>query len=164
MEPSAQQRCTAAKEIAACMIQQVETLASDGIIANAPETGSSEARVSWLITRLTQITEACITNELYTLHRGAPFEVDGKAMKWGKTYQTTAANWKDGWRAVADALAEVRNCKGGGTNREEMTAASTVEDDARSVMMMCLSWMTDGVDMQETVDAAMPSAPQRCQI
>ena len=63
-EPSAQQRCAAAQEIAACMIQQVETLTSDGIIANVPETGSSEAKVLWLITRLTQNTEACLTNEL----------------------------------------------------------------------------------------------------
>ena len=139
------------------MIQQVEALTSDGTVANAPETGSSKATVQWLMTTLTQIAETCITNELYALHRGAPFEVDGQAMKWGKTYQTTAANWKDGWRAVADALAEVRNTRGGGASREEMTATSTVEDDARAVMSLCSAWVTDSAVMRETVDEAMCS-------
>ena len=157
MKPSVQQRCAAAQEIATCMIQQVEALTSDGTVANAPETGSSKATVQWLMTTLTQIAETCITNELYALHRGAPFEVDGQAMKWGKTYQTTAANWKDGWRAVSDALAEVRNTRGGGASREEMTATSTVEDDARAVMSLCSAWVTDSAVMKETVDEAMCS-------
>ena len=112
-------------------MQQVEFLTSVGTIANMPETSSSKAQISWLMTKVTQITEACIGNELYNLHRGVPFDhafdVDGTEMKWGKTHQTTASKWKEAWKAVTVTLAEVRYDRGGGTSCEEVTAASTVE-------------------------------------
>jgi len=153
-----------ALEVALTMIQQAEALAEDepeGTDVTAellPETTEFEERTAWLTETLRQNTVVGVWNEIHSLHRGAHFDVtaqEAEDMKWGSSRNRTLQGWQNNWARLETSLTGMQDVRRGITLREEVSAGSLVEADAKNMYRLCAARVSDDASLLHARDVAL---------
>lgn len=151
-EISGKQKREAAEDVAAT-IMHLGGMRDMRVLGEDASTYREHDKAEELLIQLVRVAETWISNALYDVRRGEHYQVQREMMRWGKSHDATAAKWKERWRKVATALEAVQTVRSDA--REEVSAVSVVEDDARMVVELCATMVLDTEALRVAVNSAM---------